>query len=58
LLPGAPWMHASIGKRHCLAGESGVSRHENRGEGMHQRPGCPWTTYFDKPWRHAEALSI
>jgi glycolate oxidase len=28
-------MHASIGKRHCLARESGASRHENRGEGMH-----------------------
>ena len=19
--------------------------------GVRQRPGCPWTTYFDKPWR-------
>ncbi len=26
--------------------------------GVRQRSGCTWTTYFDKPWRHAEVLSI
>jgi hypothetical protein len=25
---------------------------------VRQRSGCTWTTYFDKPWRHAEVLSI
>ena len=26
--------------------------------GVRQRSGCTWTTYFDKPWRHAEVLLI
>jgi hypothetical protein len=43
-------------KDRAYRGASSRSRAECAG--ARQRSGCTWTTYFDKPWRHAEVLSI